>query len=120
MCEALPTHQRVFASRTQFILSDRWSLMFLIIGNESDPCAHAVTQALERRHYAVAVDSNPLADAARLRWQFDSTVSRFSYTRGQSSDALTTARCRASSSVNSPGFTTAPTGATTTCHTYTP
>jgi hypothetical protein len=53
--------------------------MYLVIGNEYDPCARAVRIALERHHHTVVIDSNPFGAIGRLNWRFDSISSSVEY-----------------------------------------
>lgn len=61
--------------------------MYLIIGNEQEPCAHAVKSALERQQRTVVVDANPLGTNGWLRWQFDTLSTTIEYSVGDSRDS---------------------------------
>lgn len=53
--------------------------MYLIIGDERDPCVLAVRFALERRGEVALTSPNPFGSAGRLRWIFDTENSSLEY-----------------------------------------
>jgi hypothetical protein len=85
---ALNPYYFMLVSQAPHFSAVRGAFMYLMVGNEQDPCVFAVRSALERRGKTVVTGLNPFGSVAHLRWRFDTRHSSPEYVLANHSDEV--------------------------------